>query len=202
MEVKKRQLHLRHGHQQIINDSVCTEWLLELSGIELTLNKVIPICRQVEFMKLVLWFARQREWQQSTRPNVVEDMDVVAEIRDNPTAKDIRETHPTVNVVATPWSRLLQSLWSVPAMNEDTSGSLHDNNCTHHQGNDWGSHGGNGRGYRQSRGRGRYRNQQVYNAVLNDDYYYYKYPLQEQFDNLQADNVFKQKFWHVRWTCG
>ena len=90
----------------------------------------------------------------------------------------------------------------MPAMNEDTSGSLHDNNCTHHQGNDWGYHGGNGRGYRQSRGRGGYRNQQVYNAVLNDDYrYYYKYPLQEQFDNLQADDVFKQKFWHVRWTC-
>ena len=66
-------------------------------------------------------------------------MDVVAEIRDNPTAKDIKETHPTVNVAANTMIKaiakpVISSMMS--AVNEDTSGSLHDNNCAHHQGND------------------------------------------------------------------
>ena len=64
---------------------------------------------------------------------------MVAEVRDNPAAKDIKETHPTVNVVVKTMIKATAKpviISMMPAMNEDTSGSRNDNNCTHHQGSD------------------------------------------------------------------
>ena len=123
------------------------------------------------------------------------DVVVVAKTRDNRTVRDIKVTRPTVNVaVDTMIKATARPMIStvVHVVNEDTSGSPRSVpaivTTTHNvKAMIQDFRQGNNRGY--GRGRGGYRNRQVHSAAPDDDYYD-EYPLQEQFDNLQVDDVF------------